>query len=99
MAERHEIWQLIDAIESDIDAARAKLTELRAHVVPLNLPETSKVPCPICSLKFLGPRTLADHLYVSHSHTQPLGSRDEWALERAYAAVDSAVPGDEEQER
>lgn len=69
--ERHEIWQLLDAIQMDIRAAGTKMVALRAHVAGLDLPDPTSVKCPHCDLQLKGPRTLAEHLHVSHDGPVP----------------------------
>lgn len=55
----------------DLRAANARLVELRSAVAGLELPDPAEVICPICGLRFRGPRALADHLYVSHDGDVP----------------------------
>lgn len=68
---RHEIWKLADALQMDLRAANAKLLELRARLAGLELPDPKIVACPFCGLETRGPRTLAEHLYLSHDGTVP----------------------------
>lgn len=82
--ERHEIWKVADAIQMDLRAAQAKLTELRTQLAGLALPSPSEVTCPECGLRARGPNTLAEHVY--HAHGGPLPAHwaraDELAGER-----------------
>lgn len=83
MSERHDIWKVADAIQMDLRAASAKLVELRAMLAGMNLPDPTSVTCPKCGLKLRGPRTLAEHLHVSHDGPVPAHhlAIDELALE------------------
>ena len=71
MTERHDIWQVADALQMDLRAATAKLVELRARLAALDLPTESGSTCPACGLKTRGPKTLAEHIYQSHNGPVP----------------------------
>lgn len=71
MTERHELWQVLDALQMDLRAASAKLVEVRARVSSLDLPDATNVPCPHCTRKLTGPRALAEHLYNLHDGPEP----------------------------
>lgn len=71
MTERPDIWKVADAIQMDLRAAQAKLTELRRMLAALPIPEPSSTRCPNCGAKVAGPNTLAEHLYVSHNGPLP----------------------------
>lgn len=71
MTERHDIWQVADALQMDLRAATAKLVELRARLAALDLPAGSGSTCPACGLKMRGPKTLAEHVYQSHAGPVP----------------------------
>jgi hypothetical protein len=73
-SERHDIWKVADALQMDLRAASAKLVELRAHLASIDLPDPSSVTCPTCGIKRPGPRTLAEHVHVSHDGPVP----DHW---------------------
>ena len=70
-SERHDIWQVADALQMDLRAASAKLVELRGRLAGLELPAASSVTCPQCGLKCRGKVTLEEHLYVSHDGPLP----------------------------
>lgn len=72
MAEsRHPTWELYYAAERDARALVAKLTELGRSLSQMDLPDPTNVACPVCGLQCKGPKTLAEHLYVSHEGTLP----------------------------
>ena len=71
MSERHDIWQVADALQMDLRAAQAKLVELRARLAALDLPGRNETVCPTCGLPFPGPQTLAEHRYTSHDGPVP----------------------------
>ena len=59
-------------IRYDLTAAQGKLTEAIRMVAALDLEEAGeRVPCPQCGVRLLGPKTLAEHLYVSHDGPVP----------------------------
>jgi hypothetical protein len=80
--DRHELWQLLDAIQMDLRAATAKLVAVRAHISQLDLPQPTAATCPHCQLRLAGPNTLAEHLHVSHNGPIP----DHWLLADQRAA-------------
>lgn len=71
MTERHDIWQVADALQMDLRAATAKLVELRARLAALDLPTNNASACPTCGVKLRGPNTLAEHVYNSHDGPVP----------------------------
>ena len=70
-AQRHDIWQVADALQMDLRAASAKLVELRARLSALDLPGRNETACPVCGVPRPGPLSLAEHLYHSHDGPQP----------------------------
>lgn len=87
MGERHDIWQVADALQMDLRAASAKLVELRARLSALDLPKPAEQACPHCGLPCRGPQTLTEHLYTSHNGPLP----PQWAA--TDAAVEEASSG------
>jgi hypothetical protein len=71
MGERHDIWQVADALQMDLRAASAKLVELRARLSALELPKPAETMCPHCGLACRGRNTLAEHVYTSHDGPLP----------------------------
>jgi hypothetical protein len=69
--ERHDLWKVLDKCQMDLRAASAKLTEVRAMLSQLDLPDPKTVTCPKCGLKRSGPRQLAEHIYTSHDGDLP----------------------------
>lgn len=61
-------------VEGEVDtpptppSGGATTTSSRQRQNRRNGTEPTTVPCPECGLHFKGPRTLADHLHVSHGH-------------------------------
>jgi len=90
MTERHDIWQVADALQMDLRAAQAKLVELRARLAQLDLPEPTAVTCPTCGLRCLGPNTLAEHIHVLHDGPIPphTTAADELVASRSRAQAD-----------
>jgi hypothetical protein len=70
-AEKHPLWELFYAAERDLRAGLAKMTELGRELSNTTLPEPTDLDCPVCGLRTKGPRTLAEHLYLSHDGTVP----------------------------
>ncbi len=71
MSDRHDVWTLLDGIQMDIRGATNKMVALRALVSQLELPAPTALDCPVCGLTTKGPRTLAEHLYVTHEGEVP----------------------------
>lgn len=71
MSERHDIWQIADAMQMDIRALAAKMVGLRAQLAALNLPKPETLKCPHCAWPAKGPNTLAEHVHVSHDGPLP----------------------------
>lgn len=69
--DRHELWEVLDAIQMDLRAANAKMTEARSILAQINLPDPTAVACPRCGLKRTGPRSLAEHMYIAHDGALP----------------------------
>jgi hypothetical protein len=75
VTERPDIWKVADALQMDLRAASAKMVELRARLAALPIGPPSEHLCPVCALPCIGPKTLAEHLYVSHEGPLP----EHWA--------------------
>ena len=71
MSHEHEVWQLLDRLQMDWRSMGARLTELRAQVSALDLPDASAFVCDGCGLRFRSAPRLAEHLYVSHDGPLP----------------------------
>ena len=71
MTERHEIWQVADALQMDLRAASAKLTELRARLSALELPGREAYRCPTCGVTMTGAIQQAEHDYWTHDGPVP----------------------------
>jgi hypothetical protein len=80
--ERHELWQVLDKLVLDLNAATAKLQEARRMLVSLDLPDPKTVTCPRCGIKRTGPRSLAEHMYSSHDGAMPEHWENDSALLR-----------------
>lgn len=72
-------------LQQTLRAAQAQLVGLRAHLAALNLPDPSAVTCPRCQTSFPGPKSLAEHWYLSHDGELPA----HWAQAEAQA-IDQA---------
>ena len=58
----HPLIELVGYIEKDLANVRARLTELRAHLVAANLQPVELPVCEVCGPLHLPPTTsLADH--------------------------------------
>jgi hypothetical protein len=76
---RPEPTEIAQAIRRDLTALQARVSELLGA---LGEPEASRISCPECRLELAGPRSLAEHIYVSHGGPVP----DHWAAAEARAA-------------
>lgn len=76
MTERPDLWRIADGIQMDLRAAQAKLVELRGQLAGLDLPDPASLRCDVCGVKVRGPRTLAEHAYVSHGGPLPAHWRE-----------------------
>jgi hypothetical protein len=94
MSERHDVWQIADAMQMDIRALAAKMVELRAQLAALNLPKPETLKCPHCGWPAKGPNTLAEHVHVSHDGPLPPAWRR--ADELAAGAAPNEPGADEE---
>lgn len=66
----HPLIELVGYIEKDLGNVRARLTELRAHLVAANLQPVELPRCEICGPLHLPPTTsLEDHMANLHSDT------------------------------
>lgn len=70
-AEPSDLEQVLRKIRMDLSDAQSKLTDAMAILGRLNLPKTEQSRCPHCGPIPGGPRTLAEHLHVSHGEPLP----------------------------
>jgi len=71
MSDRHPVWVLLDKLQMDNRAQAAKLTELRALVSSLNLPDPNRRACPSCGAVHTHQQALAEHVYRVHDGPVP----------------------------
>lgn len=69
--ERHDIWKLLDDLSHEHARMGARLVAMRALVSGLDLPSPAACICRSCGVKCRGPRSLAQHVYVSHGGPLP----------------------------
>jgi hypothetical protein len=62
---------MIGEAEDDFRSGLAKLTELRAYLAAMNLPNPSRIACPECGVRLRGELVLAEHSYHSHGGPEP----------------------------
>lgn len=63
---------VLKKIRYDLTACQAKLTEAMRMVAALPLEDPGdRVKCERCGATFVGPQTLAEHVYVSHAGPEP----------------------------
>lgn len=68
---RRDLLYLLRGAEKDLDAARAKLTELGAMIAHLPIPDDDEHVCPDCRVVFRGPVRLEEHRYYQHDGPVP----------------------------
>lgn len=70
MPEEHELLVLAKKMRLDMDALRAKQSELIRALAALDLP-TEKFECLVCKARFKGNLALSEHVYLSHDGAEP----------------------------
>jgi hypothetical protein len=59
-------------VRYDLTSAQSKLTEAMRMVATLDIGEEGeRIECPTCGASLPGPRTLAEHVHVSHGGPVP----------------------------
>jgi len=71
MSEEHELIVLAKKIRWDLDATRAKTSELIRQLSEMDLPEPSQRKCEKCGATLAGKLSLAEHVYLSHEGPEP----------------------------
>lgn len=66
-ASAEDLYELLRSIRMDCTDIQTKVTSAFAMLTDLNLEDVPHVRCPKCGGKFRGPRTLDEHLHVSHA--------------------------------
>ena len=61
-----DLYELLRRIRMDCTDIQTKITSAFAMLADLHLEDVPHVRCPKCGGKFKGPRTLEEHLHVSH---------------------------------
>lgn len=70
-ATAEDLYELLRRIRMDCSDIQTKITSAFALLNELNIQDVAHVLCPHCGAKLKGPRTLAEHLHVSHGHPLP----------------------------
>jgi hypothetical protein len=70
-AQPSDLHDLLKKIRYDTTAIQAKITDALKVLNELHLPTQPTTPCPHCGLEMRGPRTLAEHLHVTHDGPVP----------------------------
>lgn len=71
-ATAEDLHELLRQIRIDCTAIQSKVTSAFAMLAELNIQDVPQVLCPKCGAKLKGPRTLAEHLHVSHDQATHL---------------------------
>lgn len=70
-AQPADVYELLKKIRYDATAIQAKVTDTLKLLGELNLQDAPTASCPHCGIEARGPRTLAEHLYLSHDGPVP----------------------------
>lgn len=65
------VLDLLKDIHHELTIQRARLNEALNMFTSLNLPSVAEATCEFCGAELAGPRTLAEHVYVSHGGPMP----------------------------
>lgn len=65
-ASAEDLYELLRSIRMDCTAIQSKVTSAYAMLNELHIQDTPRVQCPKCRATFAGPRTLEEHMHVSH---------------------------------
>ena len=65
-ATAEDLYELLRSIRVDCTAIQSRITSAFALLAELNIQDVPQVVCPVCRAKLRGPRTLENHLHVSH---------------------------------
>lgn len=87
-ASAEDLYELLRSIRMDCTAIQSRVTSAFALLTELNIEDVPHVLCPKCGAKLRGPRTLEDHLHVSH----PTGPAYEPRETERVAWYDSTAP-------
>ena len=70
-----DVWRFLTNVERDLQSAHRNLTEARASLAALGMPdERPRVVCPECGLALQGGEVrLSEHRYVVHDVPLPEG--------------------------
>lgn len=66
-ASAEDLYELLRAIRMDCSDIQTKITSAYAMLADLHIEDVPHVACPRCGGRFRGPRTLAEHMHVSHN--------------------------------
>lgn len=65
-ASAEDLYELLRAIRMDCTDIQTRITSAFALLAELHIEDVPHVTCPKCGAKLRGPRTLAEHMHVSH---------------------------------
>lgn len=71
MPEEHELLVLAKKLRWDLDALRAKTSELIRALAAADLPDPTQRECEKCHAVLSGKLSLAEHVYLSHDGPEP----------------------------
>jgi hypothetical protein len=65
-ASSEDLHELLRGIRRDCSDIQTRITSAFAILAELNIEDVPHAVCPRCGGKFKGPRTLEEHLHISH---------------------------------
>lgn len=66
-----DLFEILKQIRKDLTSLQVRTTDAINTLGALNLPSRPIAWCDHCKADFPGPRTLSEHLYVSHDGPEP----------------------------
>lgn len=86
MSEEASIRAAVRAMQTNARQLLARADDVLALLDQLEIPDSPGMRCPRCEIRVKGPRTLAEHLYVSHGGPEPEHWTDAYLAEQAKKA-------------
>jgi len=65
-ASAEDLYEQLRQIRMDCTAIQTRITTAFQLLNELNIQDVPRVACPKCGVKLPGPRTLVEHMHVSH---------------------------------